>query len=488
MKTFFSLLGNSTLSLISNIASKAINTIAFILIARLSGPSGVNQSGIFSLGTTYLVIFTATTWGLDELMIRQVAWNRRAKNQYFGSFLFLRFILICLAYGLFYVFISHVMPYGQDTRVPLLILGISFLPDSLGNVGQALLASFERFDIPVIAGIASSLVKLAGTIYVLSNSLGLVGIGWVWLAGSTLAAAINLGAAVHLASPLQPGEWVKQSFWLENLKPAVPFLVIGFLLTLEFQTDVVILSAIHTETVVAWYGAVTTIVFALTMIAQAFRAAVYPLMARFQKNNPEKLGDLYDLSIFYLGALSLPMAAGLTILSPQIIHLLYDSGFQGAVIPLELISWYLVLNFLNVPNSRIMLVQEKQKRLTLFLIGSMSLNIILNLILDPTWGASGAAAARVLSASFFFIQNYIYVSQHVHKHNLVRTLFKPVLATLVMAAGVWAAREINLWLAIFTGILLYLLTLYLIRGLSPAEQQWLAYLRGKLQSRLARQG
>ena len=64
MSTATRLFRNSALSFSTNVVTKAVNTIAFILIARLSQ---ADQAGIFSLGTTYLVIFTATAWGLDEL-------------------------------------------------------------------------------------------------------------------------------------------------------------------------------------------------------------------------------------------------------------------------------------------------------------------------------------------------------------------------------------------------------------------------------------
>jgi O-antigen/teichoic acid export membrane protein len=470
MSTASRLFRNSTLSFSTNVVTKAVNTVAFILIARLSQ---ADQAGIFSLGTTYLVIFTATAWGLDELLVRQVARNRQEAGQYFGPFLSLRVLISLVAYALMYLFVHSVMGYAVSTAYPILILGISLIPDSLSSVGQALLAAHERFEIPLIAGGIASLIKLGGAVWALFYGNGLPQVGWAWVAGSSVGAVITLWAAARQAGRLHLAMWANRLFWATNLRLAVPFLTIGFLLTLEYQTDVIILSKVRGEAEVGWYGAVTTIVFALTMIAQSYRAAVYPLMVRYHKSDPGKLGHLYDLSMFYLGSLALPMAAGLTLLSQPIILTVYKSGFSNAILPLQIIAWYMVFNYLNIPNSRIMLVGEQQKLLTYFLIASMGLNILLNLILDPPLGAVGASIARVCSAMIFFIINYYYVNRHIQNHHLIRNLKTPFFATLAMSVVVWVVRGFSMWLAILAGILVFIGVLIALRGITDEEKIWI---------------
>ncbi len=470
MNTFNRLLRNSTLSFTTSVVTKAVNAVAFILIARASG---VHLAGIFSLGTTYLVIVMASGLGLDELMIRQVARDRSTSAQYFGAFLGLRLLVACAAYGLMYLVVGRAMHYSPTTSVPILVLALSTIPDSLGSVGQALLNAHERFDVPLIAGVSSSLVKLGAGFGAVAVGGGLIGIGWAWVAGSSLGAAILLVSAARLAWPFVPRRWLERTFWIDNLRMALPFLIIGFLVTIEYQTDVIILSAVRNETEVGWYGAVTTIIFALTLIPQGYRAAVYPLMARYHKSDPPKLAHLYELSFFYLGALALPMAAGLALLSQPVVILLYKPGFSGAILPLQIISWFLIFNHLNVPNTRLMLVYDRQKLLSIFLAASMGLNILLNLWLDPTLGVVGAAAARVISAGGFLLISDYFVRRFLQPHNILRSLAKPILATALMAVAVWIVKDVNLWLAILVGIVVYAGALFILRGMTAEEQGWL---------------
>lgn len=461
------LLRNTVLTTGVNLATKAVNVLVFILIARRAG---AEPAGIFSLATTYLLIFTALVWGLDDLMVRQVARNREAARQYLGAFLAVRLALVLVLYGGLYLFVARIMGYAPATVAPILIFGLSLIPDSLGLVAQSLMVAYERLEVPFGAAVFASLVKLAGGAAVFMG-FGLVTVGWFWVAGSTAGALVLLAAALRLAGRPQLSALRDRAFWQEHARMAGPFLVIGFLLTLEYQLDVVVLSAVRGEAEVGWYSAAVVIAFALTLFSQAFRVAVYPLMARYRQEAPEKLERLYDLAFVYLGAAALPMAAGLSLLSEPILLLVYGPSFRPAVLPLQIIAWSLIFLYLNVPNSRLMLVNEQQGWLSRLLFASMGVNLVLNLALDPFLGATGAAVARLASTLAFFLPNYLYVLRHYRAgQRPFAPLLLPAIATALMAAVVWLARDLALWVSIPLGAGTYLLALLALRGV-PADER-----------------
>ena len=61
----------------------------------------------------------------------------------------------------------------------------------------------------------------------------------------------------------------------------------------------------------------------------------------------EKLKILYGKSFKYLYIVGLPISIGLYLLAGRIIFLLYGQAYSGAVIALQVISWYLFIKFLN---------------------------------------------------------------------------------------------------------------------------------------------
>jgi O-antigen/teichoic acid export membrane protein len=464
------MLKNSVLSLLANISSKAVNVLVFVLIARLSGPE---LAGVFSLGTTYIAFFSTLTVGLDELMTRQVARERGSAPRLFAIFFTMRMLLSAIGYGAFFTFIIQVMDYKPTTSLPILIMGICLVTDSLGAVGQSLMIAHEQFVNPLLAAIAASVIKLGGSIYALASGMGLETIGWAWVLGSSTGMLIQLGGAARLAAPFQASVFFDQRIWRDTLRQILPFLASGLLLGMEYQSDMIILSEVGNETEVSLYSAAMTIVLGVLLLAQSFRAALYPQMVRFQRETPEKLGALYDRSFFYLGALALPVSVWLFLASPALIPAIFKAQFSGAILPLQIVAWLVLLNFLSIPSSRLLLTYDRQDLLIKTFLASTVTNITLNLTLDPWLGAIGASIARIGSALVIFLPAYLYTVRHFHRHKLFPALAAPALASALMAVGVGLILQINLWLTIPAGALIYGSMLYLLRGLTEEEKVWL---------------
>ena len=470
MKKTNSLLLNSIFSLLATVAVKIANIIAFILIARLTGP---HQAGIFSLGTTYLAIFAAITLGFDELLTRQVARDRRTSAEYFSTLLIIRILATIACYLLLFFLVGYGIGYSDSTLQPIILLGLSLIPDNLANVGQALLISHERFKPILFAGIVSSVVKLIGILVANSNGADLQGVALAWFAGSCLAALILFGYAAGLVKQYEVPSWFRIHHWMLVLKQSVPFLTIGLLFALEYQSDVVILSFIRDEAEVSMYTAGTTIVFGLLLLFQSIRNAIYPRMVSLHSQEPVRLVRFFDLSFNYLLAISLPMSLGLTLISPALIGWIYNSSFLDAVIPLQILAWLIVINSVTVLSVRLVLVTERQAIVPVLLAGSLALNIFLNYILDPDMGAAGAAVARICSSLLFILAILYYANRHLQISLKVTDLIKPVIASLIMGTGVWFTLQWSLFLAIFSGITIYPIALLLIRGVTAEERQWL---------------
>jgi O-antigen/teichoic acid export membrane protein len=163
------------------------------------------------------------------------------------------------------------------------------------------------------------------------------------------------------------------------------------------------------------------------------------------------------------------MVGGIALLAPGILALLFKGGFGPTVPVLRILVWALVFSFLSVPNTRLIFVRDRQAYTSLFLLGSMVTNIVLNVILDGPLGARGAAIARVCSAMVFFLPSYLYVARILIPSNLVRLLYKPGLAALGMAALVALVRSWPLPLSILTGALAYLGLLAVLGAIPTAD-------------------
>ena len=103
--------------------------------------------------------------------------------------------------------------------------------------------------------------------------------------------------------------------------------------------------------------------------------------------------QLYAI-VFYV---SLVASTGLTIIAQPAIHFLYGEQYMGAVNPLRVITWYTAFSYLGVARNAWMVCENKQKYLKYIYGAAVVLNILLNWLLIPPLGATGAAIASLVT-------------------------------------------------------------------------------------------
>ncbi len=433
---------------------------------------GATEAGVFQLAITYLLVFSVLTRGLDELVVRQVARLPQDARRYFTTFLTLRLMLNVVLYGVLAVIVSFILHYPSSTLVPILIVSTGLVSDSLTSAANAVMLGQRRLGIPTLVTVGTCVLRLAVGGVLLSLDASLVHITTLWCLSSLIGAAASI-VLVGLQVGMLPGQRILDwSLVSQELSSMLPFTVNGFLMAIEFQIDTILLSVLRDESEVGWYGAATTIVSTLAMVPQAYRLSVYPLMAYYAGKNRDKLVRLYEASLRYLGALVLPMVAGLVMLAPGIITLIFKSEFLPSIAVLQNLAVVLLFTFLNVPNVRMMFVHNRQGWVTWMMMGSMMINVVLNLWIVPLWGARGSALARICSSSIFFLTNYLILRFVVAKldTSLLRLLWRPALATLLMCGAVILIRDWHMLVVVVVGMVVYFGVLLLIGGV-PVEDR-----------------
>ncbi|MDP1709453.1 MAG: polysaccharide biosynthesis C-terminal domain-containing protein, partial [Candidatus Komeilibacteria bacterium] len=247
--------------------------------------------------------------------------------------------------------------------------------------------------------------------------------------------------------------------------------------------DMVMLSKMADDTAMGLYSVPYKVTFALQFVAVAFSAAVYPAFCSYFAHGREKLAPTFVKSMRYLMMLSLPISFGLIAIGDKIIGPVFGSQYQLSLPALYWLISSLTFVFLCFPIGAMLNACNRQSRNTLHL-GLVALaNIILNLIFIPLWSFVGAAAASFLSYGLLFFLGLIVVGQITvyDKKYLLLSFAKVLVSAAVMAAAVFFLKSYGHFVvAIPVGVLIYLMVLWLVKGLAISDfKEWRTMLAKK---------
>ena len=178
---------------------------------------------------------------------------------------------------------------------------------------------------------------------------------------------------------------------------------------------------------------------------------------------------LYERSFYYMIVLAIPIVTGLFILSKKIILLVYGSQFSNSAIALQILGFSLFFTALNFLMGYLLNSIDKQKLFTITTGISTGVNIILNLMLIPSYGYKGAGFATVISEIINFSMLYYFTSKNKFSINILGLLIKPLIADMIMVLALYYLIGLNVIILAIIGAVIYFAVMFLIKGLGGVE-------------------
>lgn len=477
MRSNFELLHHTIQATVFYLAPRLSNVILFILISWYFGP---RDAGIYTLGVTFLLILNVVTRGIDDLIVRECAQAVENVAHLFVRFSLLRLVLAIFLYGILWISLTLGFRYGSDATNFILVMALVAMPEAIIATCQSIFVGLRDFKQPSWIIGTTNLVKLIAGSAVIIGTSSLMLVAWSAVVSYIIGAmfmAIMLAVHLEVKAGLR---WPQMNLLIKDLRRSLPFMGITGLIGTEGQLDVVILSIFQGEQAVGWYGAATTVTSSFSVLSQAYRQSVYPVMAQQAVNaeiadtiliratHKQQVRQLYKKSIQYLALLSFPIAAGLVMIAPSLVHMLFGNTFAPTITILQILAVSIPFSFLSVPNSRLMFSHNAQRYLLVFVAMAFVLNIGLNLLLTPSLGSNGAAIARTLAMVGLFLCSHLYSYFVIIRRNVWREIIGPLSACGIMSVGIWLIKDEGLFLVIATGICVYIATIWLTHSI-PRE-------------------
>lgn len=274
----------------------------------------------------------------------------------------------------------------------------------------------------VFAGLSSSDVSAVAIVYALVAVIVIV-------IGSTHL-KMMLGGRITLKGHVSLEE--QESSSLSNAAPislfnvaqqAWPFGLAAIFHLIYFQSDIILLKYIIGDEAAGLYNVAFTVMAAVYLLPSViYQKFLLPKIHRWANHDRERFYKVYrqgNIAMLLLGTIAM-LALWMTAF--WWIPLLFGDQYVKTVVLLNVLAVCAPILFVASSVGATLMTREHMSRKVIFMGGVAALNIVLNFLLIPRYGAIGAAVSTVLSNLVLLVIYYIAAQSFVFATDLKSTI------------------------------------------------------------------
>jgi len=467
---------NTSVLFIAQITSYLLGFFITLYTARYLGANGF---GILSIALSITGIYGVfADMGLSTLMIRDISRDKTFTDKYITNIAVMRIFLVLLMVGLIVVTVN-IIGYNPVQNTVIYLITLSTIITAFAAILTSVFQANEKMEYLSINIIFNSVLMLAGTLIGIYYHLDIIYFAAIYVISSAIV--LILTSIIYAWKFSLPKIEFDLSFWKPKLKEAWPFGITGLFMNIYFMIDSIILSIMVNNAVVGYYSAAYRLIIVLLFVPIILNVVIFPVMSQFYVTSKDYLRLAYEKYFKYATILGIPLGVGTTLLADKIILLIYGTQFLPSIIALQILVWSTVLIFLSSAFARLLEVSNKQLVLTKITAFNAVINIILNILLIPKFSYIGASFVTVFTeiSSLIIVIKVITTMGYGLTRKDLLAIIKVIAASFVMAVFIIIFNNWNLFLLIISSTVIYMLTLFLMKGFDDEDIEIIRSILGK---------
>lgn len=381
--------GNLRWLLVEKLVRLALNVWVVFLVARYLGPEDWGALN-FALATAG-VFALFSELGLDEIMRRRLIAEPGRAKELLATAKGLRLTGAALGAGLLVIFSVGIE--GENGLLIVLALTIFQPVWRVWDIWFQARLQARDSTLAQTCALAAGVVARLGLV---AAGASVLGFAWVTVAESFLAVGL-LAIRARRAGMRAPWSGFRRETAASLLRESWPLLVSGFAIVLYMRLDMVMLRGLAGEHAVGIYAAATRFTESWYFLPGAIAMSVLPALLRAREQSAplyrRRLQAMFDGCAGLAYLIAVPLTCG----ASWLIHLAYGPAYAEAAPVLALHIWSLVFIFLGVARGQHLVNEGYNRFYLLATTAGLMVNVLLNWLLIPRYGAWGAACATLLA-------------------------------------------------------------------------------------------
>jgi O-antigen/teichoic acid export membrane protein len=408
-----------------------VGSLAFyVTMARQLGTEGFGAFQ-FALALTTALAYLAG-FGTDALLARETARDPARAPRLLADAVAIKSLggLVMVGVALLVVTLGD---YSATEHAAVAIVGIGSVLELMSKSWFSIFQGYERLDLVSLVLIAQRFSTAIVGIVILLAGGGVLAAGAVYAAGAALAVVLSEVTLRRLGVRRAPAG---RSRWPALVRAGIPIGAISLLMTLLLRVDVTMLSFLTDVASVGIYAVAYRLVEATQFLGSALAAAMLPWLARAHTDTARG----FALGLRAVVALLAPIALGFLLFAGPLIALLYGPRFAAARVPLQLMSGVTLMYGINAFTGIALIARDRPLAYAKLIGPVLVINVGLNVVLIPRYGADGAAFNALLSSVLLAALALREAHRVLGRVDLVDAFASPAAGCALMAATVLALR------------------------------------------------
>lgn len=452
---------NTLIGLGGNATHKVLGFITTLVLARGLGQDGF---GIYSFVGVY-IFFTGVfvDLGVERVVTRELAQTPRRAGLVLGNAMVMKWCLCLLVIPGAYA-TATMMGVTPEARYCILIAALG-LPLFFDPLFRSYFQSHFEVKYVYAVTMPSALFFLGLAALCVHWALPVHFVFYAALLNAIVTLGVWLSVVLPRVRPiLRPDLKLLKAL----LRDAGELGLFGLLFVVAMRIDQILLFELRDATEVGRYAVAVRVTEALSLLPEALMLTVFPLLASSQQSAPERFRHTYRLSFKYLSAVICPLALILTLLRREFVVLVFGSQYSDSATPLAILAWGTFFAYAGAVYLSLFIVQRRQRLLLLVSVAAVGANILSNLLLIPSYGATGAAVAMVIGNVVGFACWAVHPETRPFMAVCIAEAARPLVAVLTAWAAV-AALSLAPLPAAIVAVPIYAIVMAVIGGFTRSD-------------------
>ncbi|WP_436347589.1 oligosaccharide flippase family protein [Natronorubrum sp. FCH18a] len=311
---------------------------------------------------------------------------------------------------------------GNPEAAPFLAAGVIYV--AVFSFSTFTQIAFQGFNNLVYSAGVQALSGFARLVFAVGFALlglGALGAFFGYIVGYAIAAVVGLALLYYTYyAPYDAAETYEDGLSRRLLEYSVPLTATRSANIVDKQIDTVLVGVFLTPTAVAFYTIAKQITDFVLSPAEALGFTISPNFGE-QKASGQlaEARQIYETALSNTMLLYIPAAAGLAIVAEPFVTMVIGENYAGAVPVLQILAGFVVLQAITNLTSDSLDYLGRARHRAIAKGGTAAANFGLNILLIPTMGVVGAAAATVATHSVYVAVN-LYIVHLELDLNLLR--------------------------------------------------------------------